>query len=232
MTDQAKNIYQKLLAVRKTVEYLKKEASGYKYNYAKESRLIGALRPAMDSEGLFLEVEMLPPTLSPRRDTYRKEEFQAVAVDETKKTPDVLRREESVKEEMAMIGITFTWVNCDNPTERISKTMYFPCTNYDDPKFIGGLMTYGMRYFLLKTFQIATDDIDLDVFQAKQAETSTITPGEVDEIYDAIEGDDDIWKAVLKHCPGSVLTNLTRNRFQNVLKFIRDEKAKKAPKPE
>lgn len=227
-----KNIYQRLLEVRKNVEYLRKEASGFKYSYTKESQVISAIRPAMDEQGLFLEIEMLPPTLSPRRDTYRREEFQAVAVDETKKTPDVLQREEHIKEEMAMIGIVFTWVNCDNPAERISKTVYFPCTNYEDPKVIGGLMTYGMRYFLMKSFQIATDELDIDAFQQKELATSTtrkpiLDPAEVDAIYDAIGEDKALLKVITDNCPQGKIENLTSDRYPKTMAFIESYKAKK-----
>jgi hypothetical protein len=126
-----KNIYQKLLEVRKQVQYLKKEASGFKYQYVKESQVLSAIRPKMDELGLILELDMMKP--------------------------------ESIGENMINVGFNFVWINCDNPEEKIAKTMYLQCVQ-GDPKLIGGLLSYVNRYYLTKTFQIATDDLDIDKF--------------------------------------------------------------------
>lgn len=197
-----KNIYQKLLAVRKTVEYLKKEATGHKYNYTKESQIIGALRPAMDDEGLFLEVEMLPITWG------------------------------NIDGAVPVISIQFTWVNCSSPSEKISKVMHFPCANASDPKILGGICTYAMRYFLTKYFQIATDELDLDAFQQKELATSTtrkptLDPAEVDAIYDAIGEDKALLKVITDNCPQGKIENLTSDRYPKTMAFIESYKAKK-----
>jgi hypothetical protein len=196
-----KNIYQKLLAVRKTVEYLKKEATGHKYNYTKESQIIGALRPAMDDEGLFLEVEMLPITWG-------------------------------MDGSVPVVSIQFTWVNCDKPEDKVSKVLHFPCANASDPKVLGGIMTYSVRYFLCKNFQIATDEIDLDAFQQKELATSTtrkpvLDPSEVDNIYDAIGEDKALLKVITDNCPQGKIENLTSDRYPKTMAFIESYKAKK-----
>lgn len=189
-----KNIYQKLLAVRKTVEYLKKEATGHKYNYTKESQIIGALRPAMDDEGLFLEVEMLPITWG-------------------------------MDGSVPVVSIQFTWVNCDKPEERVKSVFYFPCTNASDPKMIGAILTYSVRYALTKQFQIATDELDIDAFQEKSmmnatSRKPTIDIDQVDVLDSMIRDDEELRNLVVQHIPGGVLKNLTQERYPKVIEFI------------
>ena len=146
--NEKKNIYQKLLEVRKQVQYLKKEASGFKYQYVKESQVLSAIRPKMDELGLLLEVDMMKP--------------------------------EAIGENMLNIGFNFVWINCDNPEEKIAKTMYLQCVQ-GDPKLIGGLLSYVNRYYLTKTFQIATDDLDIDKFQSNIMDTKKIADPRISE---------------------------------------------------
>lgn len=56
------NIYQKLVEVRKHVEYVQKSAKGYNFKYADEDAILSAIRPMMDELGLILEFEMMEPT--------------------------------------------------------------------------------------------------------------------------------------------------------------------------
>jgi hypothetical protein len=46
------NIYQKLVEVRKSVPYLKKEAEGKQYNYTGSSQVLASVRNKMDELGL------------------------------------------------------------------------------------------------------------------------------------------------------------------------------------
>lgn len=57
------NIYQKLLEVRKRVEYVKKNANGFKFVYADETSILSAIRPSLDQFGLLLEFEMEKPEI-------------------------------------------------------------------------------------------------------------------------------------------------------------------------
>ena len=56
------NIYQKLVEVRKQVEYVQKSAKGYNFKYCDENSILSAIRPEMDKLGIILELDMLEPT--------------------------------------------------------------------------------------------------------------------------------------------------------------------------
>ena len=61
--------------------------------------------------------------------------------------------------------MTMTWVNTDNPDEKIECPWYAQGVDTAGEKGVGKALTYGEKYFLLKFFNIATDDMDPDSFQ-------------------------------------------------------------------
>lgn len=134
------NIYQKLIEVRKSVPYLKKDNKGFQFQYVSSSQTLGSLREAMDAQGLLLVPRV---TSSEIRDhTTRKGDHEYFSI----------------------FNMTFTWINADAPEE----TIECPWTGHgldDGEKGVGKAMTYAEKYFLLKFFNIATDKDDPDSFQ-------------------------------------------------------------------
>lgn len=191
------NIYQKLVEVRKSVEYLQKEASGFKFKYTKESQVLAAVRPKMDELGLFLEMDMLS-----------LEEFDYPHWHKDSKqfvTGKGLRAE-----------FEFKWINSENPEETIVKKMIIQNDGID-AKSVGSLYTYANRYFLMKFFQIATDDLDPDSHQKRieacQPVNQYVTEDQIIEIELLLNGYDDIRKIVLDRAKGN-LTNLTPEQYK------------------
>jgi len=190
------NLYQKLVEIRKTVEYIKKEATGHRFKYATEGQLLAAIRPTMDDLSVVLEMDMLEP------------KWQTL--------PD--------GRNIAIIGFEFTWVNADNPEEKIVKHIYMQ-DEAATPQKIGGLCTYSHRYFLYKALSVATDDLDIDAFQQKTMSTSTITKpriseDQISELEIKINGNDELRKKILQFIPGHKIENLTIDRFPSVLSWI------------
>lgn len=64
--------------------------------------------------------------------------------------------------------MTFTWVNNDNPDERIIIPWFIIGQQADSSQAFGSALTYSMRYFLLKYFNIATPEDDVDNWRSKQ----------------------------------------------------------------
>ena len=187
------NLYQKLVEIRKSVEYLKKESTGHRYNYTKESQVITALRPKMDEQNVFLEVGMLEP-----------------------------QWHEDGTTRLVSIGFEFIWVNADNPEEKITKYLYLQDAA-GDPKKIGGLSTYALRYHLCKFFQIATDDLDLDAFQtevmsAKTTSQPRITEEQVAELEEKINGHFQISRRLLERYKS--LENIPVSDYDVVIETI------------
>jgi hypothetical protein len=57
------NIYQKLIEVRKQVEYLKKDAKGYNFTYTSGSSILSALRPELDRQGIVIITKLINPEI-------------------------------------------------------------------------------------------------------------------------------------------------------------------------
>jgi len=64
------------------------------------------------------------------------------------------------------------WVNADNPTDRIEIAWFMVGRQKDPSQGFGSGLTYSERYFMLKFFNIPTDDDDPDKNKGKGKTTS------------------------------------------------------------
>ncbi|MEG2938477.1 MAG: ERF family protein [Vagococcus sp.] len=142
------NIYEKLLTVRKTVPYLKKEQTGQQYKYVGSSDVLAAITDKLNELGLILITKVLSSNVLTRETTNAKGNVTAVYFTE--------------------LNLEFTWVNAENPEETIVIPFYAQGVDTAGEKGVGKALTYGEKYFLLKQFNIATDKDDPDAFQQKQ----------------------------------------------------------------
>ena len=136
------NLHQKLIEVRKTVEYLKKDNQGYQFQYVSSSQTIGSLRMAMDEQGVLL----IPSVI------------------ETKTGDHTTKK--GNHEYFTQLKMKFIWANAENPEETIECLWYGQGLD-DGEKGVGKALTYAEKYFLLKFFNIATDKDDPDEHQEK-----------------------------------------------------------------
>lgn len=141
------NIYEKLIEVRKAVPYLQKEAKGHQYNYVSSSQVLSAVRRRMDEVGL-----MLIPTITNTKVT---------AENDGKRTTYFTE-----------LWIDFTWVNAEKPDETVKSSWYGQGIDIAGERGVGKALTYAEKYYLLKTFNIATEKDDPDSFQDKQEGTN------------------------------------------------------------
>jgi hypothetical protein len=146
------NIYQKLIEVRKTVPYLQKENSGAQYKYVSSSQVLANIREKMDELGL-----VLVPAVTGHN--VRESVFEG-----RDKEGNVIKRTTTYFTELDM---TMTWVNAENPEEKVSCPWYGQGVDIAGEKGVGKALTYAEKYFMLKSFNIATDKDDPDAFQRK-----------------------------------------------------------------
>jgi hypothetical protein len=145
------NIYQKLVEVRKSVPYLQKEAQGAQYQYVGSSQVLSAVRAKMDELGLFLTVKVTGHNL----------------LSETVENKDKYDKVKKTTTYFTELDLEFTWINAENPEETLTMPFYAQGVDIAGEKGVGKALTYGEKYFLLKTFNIATDKDDIDSFQEK-----------------------------------------------------------------
>lgn len=152
MEEQEKqlNIHQKLVEIRKTVTYLQKENKGEQYKYVSSSQVLLAVREKMDELGVLLVPNITGHNLNLSAIEYRDKEGHI-----TKRTTTYF-----TELDMSMI-----WVNVDNPSDVIICPWYGQGVDIAGEKGVGKATTYAEKYFMIRQFNIPTDQDDPDSIQ-------------------------------------------------------------------
>lgn len=158
MNDANMNIYQKLAKIRKQVEVMKRDAKGFNYTYTTEESILAKVTVQMDKLHLSLIPSIVPESTV----------VIPYSVTETKTTSKGDVYDKNVNEILVQSDMIWTWVNNDNPDERIEVPWAMVGQQSDGSQAFGSGLTYSSRYFLLKYFNIATSDADPDAFRKKQ----------------------------------------------------------------
>lgn len=155
------NIYEKLARVRKAVEVIQKNENGYGYKYVSEDEILAKVSVMMEKYKISLIPGIVPSTVRVDPYTYKK----------TKSTSKGEIYEENVNEILVTSEMTWTWINNENPDERVVVNWALVGQQSDASQAFGSGLTYSSRYFLLKYFSVATPEDDPDKFRGKQAKT-------------------------------------------------------------
>jgi hypothetical protein len=145
------NIYMKLVEVRKTVKYLQKSNEGHQYKYVSSSQVLDAVREKMDELNLLLMVEVVNKNL----------------IIDTVENVDKYNNTKRTSTYFTELDLKYTWVNAENPQEKIEIPFYAQGVDIAGEKGVGKALTYAEKYFLLKQFNISTDKDDPDSHQKK-----------------------------------------------------------------
>lgn len=150
------NIHQKLIEVRKSVPYLQKAAEGQQYKYNSSSQVLGAVRKKLDDLNLLLITRI----------TGKRVSMETVEFNDGKQKP------KKTTTYFTELDLVMEWINGDSPEEKIEIPWYAQGVDIAGEKGVGKALTYGEKTFMLKQFSIATDQMDVDVFQNKMDENS------------------------------------------------------------
>lgn len=157
------NIYQKLAKIRKPVEVLQKNKSGYGYKYVTEDLILAKITGNMDKYGVSLIPNIVQGTTHVVPYQYTK----------TKSTKDGRIYEEKVNEILVSCDMVWKWVNNDDPSDFIEVPWTLTGQQSDASQAFGSGLSYSSRYFMLKYFNIATSDEDPDNWRSLQKEAET-----------------------------------------------------------
>lgn len=155
---QSLNIYQKLAKIRKQVEVIQRNKKGYGYTYVSEDEILAKISGFMDKYALSL----IPSVV------HNSSIVSPYSTKKTKSTNKGEIYEENVNEVLVSADMVFTWVNNENPEERVDVPWILVGHQSDGSQSFGSGLSYAMRYFLLKFFNIATPDDDPDKWRSKQ----------------------------------------------------------------
>ena len=170
------NLYQKLAKIRKPVEVMQRNKSGFGYKYVTDTELLAKISGLMDKYGVSLVPSVVPN--STKVEPYSYEKIKG-------------GKTEIVNEILVHGDMKYTWVNNDDPTEQIVVDWVMVGHQGDGSQGFGSALTYSMRYFLLKYFGVATPDDDPDSWRSKQKEAAlleekTIAEGIINEVHNIV----------------------------------------------
>lgn len=152
------NIYQKLAIIRKQVEVIQRNKRGYGYTYVSEDRILAKVTGLMHKYSLSLIPAIVPGSTH----------IIPYATKKTKATGKGEIYEENVNEIIVGADMVFSWVNNDDPAERIDVPWALVGHQTDGSQSFGSGLSYAMRYFLLKYFNVATPEDDPDKWRGEQ----------------------------------------------------------------
>ena len=149
------NLYKKLLEVRKGVDYLQRSSEGEKFSYVSSGDVLSSVRDKLNEMGIILE-------------------------------PHVVDKKVSIAEKTGRIftqlDMMFVWVNVDQPEEKVEVPFYSQGVDFQE-RGVGKALTYAEKYFILKYFNIPTDEVDPDAYQREKLDNKMITTAQANEIY-------------------------------------------------
>lgn len=221
------NVYQKLAEIRKEVPYLKKEQQGSQYEYVGSSDVLGALHGKINEMGL-----ILVPTVVNHKVTEQIE--NGSQYNKYTKQNDEKKRVTYFTE----IDMGMTWVNIDDPNDKLYCSWYAQGVDIAGEKGVGKALTYGEKYFLLKFFNIATDKDDPDNFQKKveskqppkkiSASETKVLKGLIQNLAETQGADYDFAESGVRNKLGIQcdLSEISKDQYGIVLNYLNELKKK------
>lgn len=172
------NLYQKLAKIRQAVEVVQKNKEGYGYSYVTDDELLSKITGKMDKLGVSLIPAIVPGTMEVSPYTYQKTKYDSKLKE---------YRTETVNEILVQADAVYTWVNNEEPSQRIEVPWGLVGQQADASQSFGSGLTYTYRYFLLKYFGVSTVEDDPDSWRSKQREaeeeeTRLLAEGIIDEV--------------------------------------------------
>lgn len=164
------NIYQKLAKVRQLCEVFEKNKTGYSYKYTSIDEILAKVTAGMKKYSISLIPRVYTDTMTVAPNTFSK----------TKMTKTGEMYEDRTNEYVVSGMVSFTWLSDDDPQDCVEIPWFVTGSQADPSQAFGSAMTYGLRYFLLDYFQIATlDESDPDNWRSKQKEAEETEQREV-----------------------------------------------------
>jgi len=192
---------QKLLEIRKSVDYLQKSAKGGQFNYTSSSQVLAAVRSAMNEQGVLL----------------------IASVTDAKLTSTPNRNE--VLSHFTELWMNMKWVDTES-AEFIDIPWYGQGVDLAGEKGVGKALTYAEKYFILKQFNIPTDKDDPDAFQDKNLPQVDVKAGALKSMGEAKTKDEitALWNANEKLKMDKDFIKATKDAGARVAKSATDGK--------
>ena len=207
------NLFQKIADVKANIDGFTKDTKGYNYKYVSGSQILHKIRNKMIENNLLL----VPKT--------SEENYQQVQVTRFNQKA---KREVTTSEFVVEMKLTYVWINADNPEERLEVPFYSVGQQDDVSKAHGTGLTYAERYFLMKFFNIPTDEDDADAKQKRETYAPKAKPEHIknlkEKIAQAVEigGDDASEQKVMQWLRISDYDTVTEAQINPMIKRLNE----------
>ena len=154
------DLLSKLSEIRKMVEVVQKDQSGFNYKYTSITEILAKLSAGMKKYRVLLTPQVVPGTAKVESYTYTK-----IRPGKNGSAPIV----ETITEFLATAQMEYIWCDLDSQ-EKLSIPWVISGSQSDPSQAFGSALTYGLRYFLTQFFQVAQPTDDPDYWRSKQKE--------------------------------------------------------------
>ena len=145
---QELNLFQKIAEVKANIDGFTKDTKGYNFSYVSGSQILHRIRKKMIEHNLLL----VPSTSNENWTTHTFKN----------------KRGQEVTEFIVEMDLNYTWINADKPEEKFEVSYHAYGQQSDISQAHGTALTYAERYFLMKFFNIPTDEDDADAKQKQE----------------------------------------------------------------
>lgn len=159
------NLKQKLIEIRKQVEFLQKDTQGYGYKYVSEDKVLFAIKDTMNELGV-----LLVPSIK----NHSVREFEYINA-----------KNKTVKENIVSGDMIFTWLDSESD-EKLTVEFAIYGQQQDASQAFGSGLTYCNRYFLLKFFQVATNENDPDKTVSRKRKKEAKDEIDISKLYEKV----------------------------------------------
>lgn len=171
------NLYQKIADVKANIDGFTKDTKGYNFSYVSGSQILHRIREKMIEHKLLL----IPNTTNEQWTTHTYK---------NKKGNEVI-------DFVVEMDLNYTWINADKPEEQLEVSYHAYGQQSDISQAHGTALTYAERYFLMKFFNIPTDEDDADAKQ-KQDRYSKVDPKNIETLENEITMFSELMKSLGK----------------------------------
>ncbi|MEN1895146.1 ERF family protein [Staphylococcus nepalensis] len=185
------NLYQKIADVKANIDGFTKDTKGYNYSYVSGSQILHRIRSKMVEHNLLL----VPSTSNEQWTTHSYK---------NKKGYEVV-------DFVVEMDLNYKWINADKPEEQLDISYHAFGQQSDISQAHGTALTYAERYFLMKFFNIPTDEDDADA-KEKQDKYSKVDPKNIETLEKEI--------AKFSELMESVGTNVTTDQVKKELNIV------------
>ena len=195
------NIYQRVNAVMKQIEYVKKDAKvggGSGYSAVTHDMVTAVLRPQLVEHGIVVNLEQLQSSLLERRD-----------------------KERGINMHLYSGDYAVHFVNIDKPEDRITVTVNAHAADNGD-KAPGKAASYATKYAMLKLFSLETGEND----ESRGEAIRSITDDQAASIEALIEEVGADKAKFLKYLGVADVLDMKANQYDNAIKALEAKRAK------